>query len=462
MGYDIAVVGAGSAGLVAALTANRRGARVAMIEKDKIGGECTHSGCVPSKTITHAARRLQASKGASSIGLPEPHSLDDFDFGRVMEHVDSVVQGIYAHEQPEAFRDAGIDVFLDSSGAQFLNDREIRIGDQVIEAEHTVICSGSSPRVLPRIGPIRPQLLTNETFWELRDQPDAMLFVGGGVIAAELGQVMARFGTQVTVVDRNPRILKFLDDEVAEIAIEALREDGIRLINHANCTACGTEAEGVNTVFAEHEGEKRTLRTRGTLFASMGRVPNVQGLQLESAGVEYDENHGIQTNDHLQTTAPNIYACGDVATRAQFTHVASYQAEICIDNILEGNQRLNDLSVLPWAIYMDPEVAHVGMSEAEARETHKGVQTLSTPCGSVDRFITASDTRGFLKVVMDEDDRILGADAIGAHAGEWIQFITLAMKQELPITAFAETIFVYPTFSEIAKKVFTRFLRTKL
>jgi pyruvate/2-oxoglutarate dehydrogenase complex dihydrolipoamide dehydrogenase (E3) component len=462
MTYDVAVVGAGSAGLVAALTANRRGARVAMIEKNKIGGECTHSGCVPSKTLIHVAKTFQAAKDGPSLGLPEVQGLDTFDFGQVMEHVDSVVQGIYAHEQPQVFRDAGIDVFLDGSGAQFLNDREIRVGDEVIEAEHTVICTGSSPRVLPTLGPGQPEILTNETFWELREQPNALMFLGGGVIAAELGQVMARFGTEVMIVDRNPRILKVLDPEVQDVVIEVLEQDGVHIINNANCASCGVGARGVNTVTVDQHGETRTLETRGVLFASMGRVPNVQGLQLENAGVEYDERHGIHTNDYLQTTAPHIYACGDVATRAKFTHTASYQAEICVDNILEGNHRANDLSVLPWAIYMEPEVAHVGMSEAQAREKHGNVQTFRTPCGSVDRFITESATRGFLKVVMDEEDNILGADAVGAHAGEWVQFITLAMRHDLPITAFAETIFAYPTFSEIAKKVFTRFLRTKL
>jgi pyruvate/2-oxoglutarate dehydrogenase complex dihydrolipoamide dehydrogenase (E3) component len=394
--------------------------------------------------------------------LPKPRGLEEFDFARVMEHVDSVVQGIYEHEKPGVFEDAGFNVFLHSSGAQFLNGREIRAGDEVIEAQHAVICTGSSPRVLPTVGPGQPQMLTNENFWDLREQPDRMMFLGGGVIAAELGQVMIRFGTEVTIVDRNPRILKFLDPEVADVAIDVLKEDGIRIVNNANCTACGVGAEGVNTVVVEEDGETRTLETRGVLFASMGRVPNVQGLQLDNAGVEYDERHGVHTNDYLQTAAPHIYACGDVATRAKFTHTASYQAEICIDNILKGNHRANDLSVLPWAIFMEPEVAHVGMSEAQARETYDGVQTFKTPCGSVDRFITESDTRGFLKVVMDENDRILGADAIGTHAGEWIQFMTLAMKNELPIMAFAETIFAYPTFSEIAKKVFTRFLRTKL
>jgi pyruvate/2-oxoglutarate dehydrogenase complex dihydrolipoamide dehydrogenase (E3) component len=350
VGYDIAVVGAGSAGLVVALTANRRGARAAMIEKDKIGGECTHSGCVPSKTLIHVAKTLQAMKGAPSLGLPEPRGLDAFDFGGVMEHVDSVVQGIYEHEKPEVFEDAGIDVFLHPSGAQFLSDREIRVGDEVIEAEHTVICTGSSPRVLPTVGPRQPQMLTNESFWQLREQPEAIMFLGGGVIAAELGQVMARFGTEVTIVDRNPRILKVLDREVADVAVRALKEDGVRIINNAHCEACGLGEDGVNTVLVEQDGQQRTLRAKGVLFAAMGRVPNVQGLQLENAGVEYDERRGIHKNGYLQTTAPNIYACGDVTARAKFTHTASYQAEICVDNILKGNQRVNDLSVLPWAI----------------------------------------------------------------------------------------------------------------
>jgi pyruvate/2-oxoglutarate dehydrogenase complex dihydrolipoamide dehydrogenase (E3) component len=408
-------------------------------------------------------------RAAPSLGLPQARGLDvdpspmlGTSFARVMDHVDSVVQGIYEHEKPEVFEDAGIDVFLHPSGARFLSDKKIRVGDEVIEAKYAVICTGSSPRVLPTVGPRQPQLLTNESFWKLREQPEAIMFLGGGVIAAELGQVMARFGTEVTIVDRNPRILKVLDPEVWEIAVEALREDGVRIINNSHCAACGVEEDGVHTVLVEQAGQERTLRAQGVLFASMGRTPNVEGLQLEKAGVEYDKRHGIHKNGYLQTTAPNIYVCGDVTARAKFTHTASYQAEICVENILKGNHRVNDLSVLPWAIFMEPEIAHVGMSEAEARENFDEVQTFVTPCASVDRFITESETTGFLKVVMDGNDRILGADGIGRHAGEWVQLIALAMKNELPITAFAETVFAYPAFSEIAKKVFTRFLRTKL
>ena len=460
--YDIAVIGAGSAGLVVALTAKRRGARVAMIEKHKIGGECTHFGCVPSKTLINIAKAWQTTKGTQALGLPPVRATADLDFGAVMEHVDSVVQGIYEHEKPTVFQDMGIDTFVHPSGAQFLSNKELSIGDDVIHAQHIVISTGSSPRMLASTGDRQPDILHNENFWQLREQPASVTFLGGGVISAELGQVLARFGTEVSIVDRNPRILKALDEQVAAIAIEALERDGIRILTNAHCTACETARDGMNVVHYEREGLQATFETKGRLFAAMGRVPNVTGLQLEQAGIQYDARRGVHTNEYLQTTAENVYACGDVTARLKFTHTASYQAEICLDNIMKGNHRVNDLSALPWAIFMDPEVGHVGMSEAEARRTHDNVQVFRVDASSIDRFITEGKTTGFLKVVMDENDVVLGADAVGAHAGEWVQFLTVAIVNKLPITSFSDTIFAYPTFSEIVKKVFTRFLRTKL
>ena len=458
--YDIVVIGAGSAGLVAALTANRRGAKVAMIEKHKIGGECTHSGCIPSKTFINSAKVFHAMRHAESLGLPSAQTAG-FDFAKVMEHVDDVVQSIYEHEQPEVFQGAGIDVFIHSSGAKFINSKEMRIGEDVIRAEHTVVCTGSSPKVVDVVGHGRYDILTNENFWQLREQPASVVFIGGGVISAELGQPLVRFGTQVTIIDRNPRILKVLDPEVNELAVAILKEKGIRIITDSHVTHCELRGDGHNVIYIERRDGKGQLEIAGRLFAAMGRVPNVAGLELENAGVEYDERRGIKTNEYLQTTADNIYACGDVATRMKFTHTAAFQAEACAKNILYGNHVVNDLSVLPWTIFMDPEIAHVGMSEAQARQTYDNVQVLKVDA-TIDRFITESKTIGFLKVVLDENDAILGADAIGAHSGEWIQFITLAIKKKLPITSFADTIFAYPTFSEIVKKAFTRFLRTKL
>jgi pyruvate/2-oxoglutarate dehydrogenase complex dihydrolipoamide dehydrogenase (E3) component len=287
------------------------------------------------------------------------------------------------------------------------------------------------------------------------------MFLGGGVIAAELGQVLSRFGCGVTIIDRNPRILKVVDHEVADVVIDVLMEEGVKILTDTEVTSCeGTRGKD-QIITLEQNGEQRALKTPQVLFAAIGRVPNVRGMDLEKAGVEYDIRRGIHTNEYLQTTAPNIYACGDVTARLKFTHTASFQAEICVKNILYGNQLVNDLSILPWAIFTDPEIGHVGLSERQAREQRRSVQVFRVDA-AIDRFITDGQTGGFLKVVMDEDDNILGADAVGAHAGEWIQFITVAMKNKLPVTSLAETIFTYPTYSEIVKKVFTRFLRTKL
>lgn len=455
--YDIAVIGAGSGGLVAALTANRRGLRVAMLEKNKIGGECTHSGCVPSKTFISSARLYHAMQQAEAHGLPKVDPGAKFEFAQVMEHVNEVVQSIYQNEQPEHFQELGIDVYLHPTGAQFLNQHEIQIGDEVIRAEHTVISTGSSPRMAPHDGVL--EALTNENFWDLREQPRSVLFLGGGVISVELGQCLARFGTQVTILERNQRIIKVADEEAGALAAEMLQQEGIRILTNSEVVNCQQIAPDEIKVTVRQGDEYRDLFTE-RVFAALGRTPNLAGLQLERAGVAYTEA-GITTNEYLQTTAANIYACGDVTTPAKFTHVASYQAEICIENILAGNHRLNDLSVVPWTIFMEPEVAHVGLTEAQARQKYTEINVARVNTGTVDRFITEGETTGFLKLVLDKNDVLLGADAIGAHAGEWVQFLTYAIKQELPLQSIAETIFAYPTFSEIVKKAVTRYLRTR-
>ena len=457
--YDLAVIGAGSGGLVAALTAHRRGKKVAMIERNKIGGECTHSGCVPSKTFISSARLFHAIKNADLHGLPEFTDVNKLEFRKVMEHVNQVIQGIYNTEKPEHFEQLGIDVYLNQEGAKFLNPNEIQIGEETIWAEFTVIATGSSPRMAPHEGSELLNILTNENFWDITELPRSIVFLGGGVISAELGQSLARFGSQVTIVDRNDRILKAVDEEVGQLATEILQHEGINIRTNAEVVLCQQDPNGEIKITLEENGQK-TMMIAQTIFAALGRVPNIEGLQLEQAGVDYTAR-GIQVNEFLQTSAPNIYACGDVASPAKFTHMASYQAEICIDNILSGNHVKSDLSVVPWAIFMAPEIGHVGLSEADARRQYDQINIFRLPTETVNRFTTESDTAGFIKIIMDKDDVILGADAIGAHAGEWIQFFTLAITQKLSLEAIAETIFIYPTFSEIAKKVTSKYLRAK-
>ena len=457
--YDIAVIGAGSGGLVVALEGSRRGARVALLENRKVGGECTHYGCVPSKALLATSRVYQGMKEAPRLGLPQTAPAADFDFCKVMEHVASVVDGVYLGEQPKRLRSERLDVIVHPSGARFQDATHIAIGDDVLEADHVVIATGSSPRMPVVDDPDPRHFLNNENFWALRELPRSIVFLGGGVISVELGQALSRFGSQVTIIQRGPRILKAADQEVGALATELLTREGIRVFTDTEVVACDHLDADTIGVTVDQGGVRKVIETEA-VFAAMGRLANTAGVDLEKAGVEYT-GRGIVTNEYLQTSAPSIYACGDVTSAAKFTHVASHQARICLDNILEGKQRVNDLSIVPWAIFSEPEIAHVGLSEAEAHEKGLDVDVFRVGTDSVDRFICESKTTGFVKVVFDADERIVGADAIGAHAGEWIQFFTLAMKTGIEASRLGEMIFIYPTFSEIIQKSVTRFLRSK-
>jgi pyruvate/2-oxoglutarate dehydrogenase complex dihydrolipoamide dehydrogenase (E3) component len=261
----------------------------------------------------------------------------------------------------------------------------------------------------------------------------------------------------VNVIEHNPRILKVVDDEVAEVIIDIFEKEGIHLYQHTEVVKCVPKDEVVK-VYLKNGNGSAELETE-TLFLAVGRSPNVLGMHLENTAIEYDDR-GIKVNEYLQTSAENIYACGDVASPAKFTHAASYQADICVKNIIHGNHLKNDLNVFPWVIFTDPEIAHVGLSEIHAREKFNNIQVLKVKA-NLDRFVTDLKTTGFIKIILNENDRILGADAIGAHSGEWIQLITMAIKNNISVESFADTIVAYPTFSEIVKKAFVRHLRTR-
>ncbi len=459
--YDIVILGAGGGGITAAFEAQRRGATVALLEKHKIGGECTHSGCVPSKALIDIAKTYHTLQTANLHGLPGIDLPEKFDFASAMAHVKSIVDGIYAHEQPKRFNDLGIDTFIDPSGASFVDPHTVEIGGQKISGDHFIIATGSGPRLLPTEGDV--EFLNNENFWDLRDQPESIAFLGGGVISAELGQALARFGSKVTMIDRHDRILGNVDPDVAGYLIEQFEAMGIEMITQADATVCSKSADGkICLDIDEGPADAKTSRKLlvDELFIAIGRVPNINGLNLEAAGIEYTRR-GVTVNDSLQTSVSHIYAVGDVAARAKFSHVANYQSELVVRNLLNAESRTNDLSVLPWAIFTNPEIGHVGMTEAQAKESLQGVQTFFVDAAT-DRFITDSKTGGFLKVVMDADNRILGASGVGAYAGEWVQMFTLAIKNNLKAEDIADTIFSYPTYAEIVKKACSRFLRTKL
>lgn len=457
--YDLIVIGAGSGGLVAATTANRKGLKVALLEKNKIGGECTHSGCIPSKAFLHSAKMFEATKHLKeNYGLNGLQVSGKLNFSSVMEHVDNIIQRVYKNETPDIFEKQGIDVFVDESGAKFIDKNTVQIGKKIFQFNYALICTGSSPRKVKAEGCDDVQFLDNENFWSLRKLPDSVIFIGGGIISAELGQALSRFGSKVTILDRNPGILKAVDADARKIIVDIFEKEGINIICDAEIKKIRNEQDNTVVIYLQNKKENEISAER--IFTATGRQPNVSGLDLEKAGIEFS-NDGIKINSFLQTSLPHVYACGDVASPLKFTHTASYQAGIVVENILNGNKNTNDLSVLPWAIFTEPEIAHVGLSENEAEKKFGDNITVFKVDANMDRFVTDKSEIGFLKVIFNSEDCVIGAEAIGAHAGEWIQFLTVAIKNKIPAESFADTIFAYPTYSEIVKMVFTRYLRAK-
>ncbi len=452
--YDIIVIGAGSGGLVAATTAHRKGLKTALVEKNKIGGECTHYGCIPSKAFINTAKAYDSIRKMSALGITI--DLPKNDFRKIMEKVDEIVQSVYEHETPEIFQNQGIDVYVDKGGAQFTNEHAITVGAEILQAKNFVICTGSSPRIPTIEGIEQVNILHNENFWNIRSHPGKIVFIGGGVISVELGQSLARLGCDVCIIDKNDRILKVTDEEIGTYLTQQIEKEGLKLVT----SATPVKFNNKNTMVYELNNEERIIKAN-YFFVAAGRLPNIEGMNLEKAGVTFTAK-GITTNKYLQTSVPHIYSCGDVTTPFKFTHTASHQANICVENIIKGNTKSNDLSVLPWAIFTEPEIGHVGLSEKEAQEKYgdNNINVFKVDA-NIDRFITDRKTGGILKVIFNSNDLVVGAEAVGALAGEWIQILTIVIKNKIPAQQMADTIFAYPSYSEIVKKVFSRYMRTK-
>lgn len=451
---DLCVIGAGSGGLTVAAGASQMGAEVVLIESDKMGGDCLNYGCVPSKALLAAGNTAQGIRGAGRFGVDghEPA----IDFARVHDHVHEVIARIAPNDSQERFEGLGVRVVR--ARAAFAGPQEVRAGDATIRARRFVIATGSRPATPPIPGLDGVPYFTNETIFENRVQPEHLIVIGGGPIGSELGQAHRRLGARVSIVDLGP-ILPKDDPELTDVIRKRLQAEGLALFEGATIERVERHGNGV-AVTITASGQERRVEGSDLLVAA-GREINVADLNLTAAGVEHDRR-GIRVDDRLRTTNKKIFAIGDAAGQFQFTHLAAYHAGIVLRNALFRLPAKVDYAALPWVTYTDPELAHVGLTEAEASRRGQAVEVLRWRFDENDRALTERRTDGFLKVVTTWRGRVLGASIVGPHAGELILPWVLAISTKTKIGAMANIIAPYPTLSEVSKRAAGSFYTPKL
>ncbi|MBW4623798.1 MAG: mercuric reductase [Cyanosarcina radialis HA8281-LM2] len=456
--YNLVVIGAGTAGLVTAAGAAGLGAKVALIEKHLMGGDCLNVGCVPSKCLIRSSRAVADVRYANRFGVNVPRGVG-VNFSAVMERMRRLRAGISHHDSAQRFQSLGIDVFL--GNARFSGDDTVEVAGKKLRFKKAVIATGARA-VQPSIpGLAEAGYLTNETVFSLTEKPKRLAVIGGGPIGCELAQTFQRLGSHVVLFHKNAHILDREDTDAAEIVQKTFIHEGIELI--LNCQLQRVERQnGAKVIYYEVNGRKGSIAV-DEILAGAGRAPNVEGLNLEGVGVKYDIKKGVIVNDRLQTSNPKIYAAGDVCLEWKFTHAADAAARIVIQNALFlGKKKLTTLT-MPWCTYTDPEIAHVGMYETEAQAQGIDVDTYFIPLSQVDRAIADGETEGFVKVhVKKGTDKILGATIVARHAGEMIGEITLAMVGNLGLKTLSTVIHPYPTQAEAIRKAADAYNRTRL
>ena len=457
--YHMVVIGAGTAGLVSAAGAAGLGARVALIERHLMGGDCLNVGCVPSKGVIRASRAWQDARAARErFGGPAVEPGSTGDFGQAMERMRRLRAEISENDSAHRFRGLGVDVFL--GDGRFTGPDTAEVGGRTLRFRRAVIATGGRAAVPPVPGLAESGYLTNETIFNLTELPARLVVLGGGPIGCEMAQSFARLGSRVTVLDIMPQILPREDADAAALVQQALAKDGVQFELGVKITEVRRRGSEV-TIVLERNGERREL-TADHLLVSAGRAPNIEDLGLEAAGVRFAKT-GVEVDDHLRTSNPRIYACGDVASRYQFTHTADAQARIVIQNALfKGRAKASALTI-PWCTYTTPEVAHVGLYEKEAREKGIEVDTLDVQLKTVDRAILDGADEGFLRLHLKKGtDQILGATLVAEHAGDMIGELCLAITHKIGLGKIASVIHPYPTQGEVVKKAADAWRRTKL
>ena len=456
--YDLVVIGGGTAGLVSAAGAASLGARVALVERDKLGGDCLYYGCVPTKTLVKSARVAHLMGRSEKYGIKS--SGHEVDFPAVMDRMDRVIRIAGEHDDPARFRRMGVDVLLGEE-AGFVSPEEVSVDGRRLGARSVILATGSHSITPPVDGLQEVGYLTNVEALRLQRLPRSITIVGSGPIGSEFAQIFARFGSKVTLVSSSSLPLPKEDAEVGEVVKHVLLADGVTFHGGYKAEEARTESgEKVLTVRNER-GEKIEARGEEILIAA-GRAPTAGALGLENAGIELQEK-GLRVDGHLRTTAPNVYAAGDITGKYLFTHVAEYQGLIALRNALFPLKTIADHRVVPWTTFTDPEVARVGMTEDEARKEHgDDVRVFRQPFEGVDRAIADGETSGFVKIVTAKRGKILGGHIVGPDAGNLIHEIDLAMQKNVPIQALSTMIHVYPTLSQANQRAADNYYREKL
>ena len=439
---DVVVIGGGPGGLVIASVAGQLGLRVTLIEKSGfLGGDCLHSGCVPSKTLINTARLAHRMRQAAQFGLTACDP--EIDINRVLDRVDSVIAHIQQHDDPERFRRYDCDVRF--GAARFINAHEVTVNEEVIRAKRFVIATGSQPIVPPIPGIAEAGYDTNETIFKRRELPPRLAIIGGGPVGVELGQAFARLGSRVTIVESADRILPVADSEVSEALRQALEAEGITL--RLSCQVANARRDGDSRQLFLANGE--SIECERILVAA-GRRPAIFGLGLDEAGVEHNAK-AVVVDARLRTTQPHIYAVGDVCGPYQFTHMAEYQAGIVLASLLFRVPRKVDYRVIPSVVYTDPEAAQVGLTEQQAQAQGLRYEVARFSFGDIDRAITDGVDAGFLKILIVRG-RVAGASLVGPHAGELIHELALAMQTRAKTGDISRLIHAYPTLSQIHRR----------
>jgi len=455
--YNLVVIGGGTAGLVSAIGAAGLGAKVALIEKHLLGGDCLNVGCVPSKAIIRAARAAAAVREAADFGVNVPAGVT-VDFGKAMERMRRLRADISPHDSAKRFTELSVDIFFGTG--KFTGPDTIEIGGQTLRFAKAVVATGARAAAPPIPGLKDVHYLTNETLFSLTKLPKRLGVIGAGPIGCEMAQAFARFGSEVYLVEAEHGILPREDRDAAAIVLDSMVKDGVKLLCCGKDLKLAKDPNGVRLQVESHGKGYDVLVDQ--LLVAVGRAPNVEGLGLETVGVEFDKK-GVKVNDRLQTANPRIYACGDICSPYQFTHAADFMARIVIQNALfKGRAKASSL-IIPWATYTSPEIAHVGLYEKEAKEKGIEVDTFTQELSKVDRAILDGETEGFVRVhVRKGTDEIVGATVVAAHAGDLISELTLAMKAKLGLKTIGATIHPYPTQAEAIRKIGDLYNRTRL